>query len=248
MLRSVNELLGYRLDAADDVVGTVSNFLFDEDNWTIRWMVVDTGTWLPGRKVLISPIMLGTPDWNAKLFPVNMTKEEVENAPGLGFDEPVSRQYERKYFDQYGWPYYWAGAGVWGTAPTPMAMISREDKSDTVPESPEVGDHVLRSVQEVLGYRIQATDDGVGHVEDFVVDDESWTIRYMVVDTRNWLPGRKVLVAPDWIEDMHWTDAKVSVRLTRAAIKESPRYDPATPINRGYEQRLYDYYGRPFYW
>jgi len=248
MLRSTKQLLGYRLDAADDVLGTVKDLLFDEDNWTIRWFVADTGKWLPGRKVLIPPLMVGTPEWDANLLPVRLTKEEVENSPGLEYDEPVSRQYERRYYDQFGWPYYWAGTGVWGMHPTPTAMLMRENDSDPMTESPEAGTNLLRSVLEVMNYRIQATDDAIGHVEDFIVDSESWTLRYLVVDTRNWLPGRKVLVATDWIQAVQWPQSQVTVELTRDAIKGSPEYDPATPVNRAYEERLYDYYGRPYPW
>ena len=106
----------------------------------------------------------------------------------------------------------------------------------------------LRSVDEVIGYNIQATDGDIGHVEEFIVDDDTWIIRWFVVDTRNWLPGRKVLVAPDWVTRTSWGDRDVHVDVTRARIKDCPEYDPGLPINRRYEQQLYDYYGRPVYW
>jgi hypothetical protein len=240
--------MGYKLAATDGPIGKAKDFLFDEAHWTVRWMVADTGDWLPKRKVLISPISVGEPDWNSHLFPVRLTKSEIENAPGLGADEPVSREYETKFFDQYGLPYYWGGAGVWGGAVAPSSLFTRHEKADRVGGSPEAGSHVLRSSDEVMGYNIQALDDEIGHVEDFVIDDEPWTLRYLVVDTRNWLPGRKVLLPLDSIRAIKWADRAIFLTLTRDVVKSSPKYDPSAPVNREYEARLYDYYGRPVYW
>jgi hypothetical protein len=109
----------------------------------------------------------------------------------------------------------------------------------------DAGDRHLQSARDVMGYRIAATDGEIGHVDDFIVDDETWALRYMVVDTRNWLPGRKVLVATEWIREVRWTDASAVVDLTREAVRSSPEFDPAAPINREVEVQLYDYYGRP---
>lgn len=248
MLRSVKELRGYKLAAEDGAIGKVKDFLFDEAQWAVRWMVADTGVWLPKRLVLISPVSLGDPDWGSHLLPVRLTRDAIERAPGLSKDEPVSREYERRFFDTYGWPYYWSGVGVWGGAAAPGTLFARQEKADVFQPSPESGAHVLRSAQEVMGYYIHARDGDVGHVADFVVDDEIWAIRYLVVDTKNWLPGRKVLVAPAWIDDIIWADRKVVVDLTKEAVKDSPLYEPSTPVNREYESRLYDYYGRPVYW
>ena len=248
MLRSIQELTGYKLDASDGTIGKAKDFLFDEAHWTVRWLVADTGNWLPKRKVLISPIVLGKPDRGSRLFPIKMTKSEIEGAPGLSADEPVSREYETMLFDQYGWPYYWGGAGIWGGASTPGPLFIRQAKVENREDSPESGPNVLRSAKEVMGYHIQALDDAIGHVDDFVIDDESWTLRYIVVDTRNWLPGRKVLIAPDWFNTMTWAKREVSVNLKRDAVKGSPEYHPPAPISREYETLLYHYYNRPVYW
>ncbi len=257
MLRSVKEVVGYRLSATDGSIGKVKDFLFDDAQWTLRWMVADTGGWLPKRRVLISPISLGEPDWNSREFPVKMMKADIERAPGLNTDEPVSKEYETAFFDHYGWEYYWGGAGpwgaagvpgVWGGAVSPVGLFTRQEKTMKQSDSPESGSHVLRSADEVMDYRIRALDDEIGHIEDFLVDDESWTLRYMVVDTRNWLPGRKVLVATEWINDIEWADRQVSIGLSRDAVKGSPEYKPTALVNREYETNLYDYYGRPVYW
>jgi hypothetical protein len=134
-----------------------------------------------------------------------------------------------------------------------VLAANRRNSTGSPPElveefASESGDPHLRSTQEVLGYYIHASDGDLGHVEDFIVDDDNWTIRYMVVDTRNWLPGKKVLVAPEWITEVSWGESKVYVDLTQDAIKDSPEYDPTETVNRLYEERLYDFYGRPKYW
>jgi len=247
MLRSLSATENYVLSAKDGDIGRCKDFLFDDDFWTIRYMVADTGKWLPGRKVLISPISLGEPDWLQRRFSVSLTKEQIENSPPLDEHAPVSRRYEKRYFGYYYWPYYWTGGDIWGAAPYPPAVpVEYPEELEEEEKDPEKSH--LRSVKEVTGYDIQATDGRIGHVEDFIVDDETWTVRYMVVDTRKWLPGRKVLVSPEWIERIAWGEHTVSVDLSTEEIKQSPEYDPAEPVNREYELRLYDFYGRPTYW
>lgn len=252
MLRSVNSLGGYVVEATDGEIGYVEEFLFDDDNWTIRYMVVDTGNWLSSRKVLISPSALGNPNWKTKTFHVVLTKEQVKNSPRIDTQKPVSRQQEAELHTYYDWPTYWtprglATPGYLHTTRSQTSMpASLEQELTTVDQQPYASS--LRSTDEVSGYRIQATDGEIGHVEDFVVNDTSWIIRYLVIDTRNWLPGRQVLVAPNWIEKVRWNDKKVQVNMSKENIKRSPKFDPSAPINRNYEVRLYDFYGRPHYW
>jgi uncharacterized protein YrrD len=247
MLRSVKELYNYVLKAEDGEIGRCKDFLFDDEHWTVRYMVANTGKWLPRRKVLISPISLDKPDWNSSLFPVRLTKKMIEDAPDLDEDAPVSRQYEISWGQHYRWPYYWGGSYAWGAVPYPGPLYNERIEENENIEA-DAGDDHLRSAREVTGYSIQAPDDEIGHVEDFIIDDQTWTILYMIVDTRNWLPGRKVLIAPVWINSIDWKERKVSVDLTTEQIKESPEYNPSVPVNREYELRLYDYYGRPKYW
>ena len=232
----------------DGDIGRCKDFLFDDEHWTVRYMVADTGKWLPKQKVLISPISLGKPDWASKRFPVNMTKEMIEGSPPLDSDAPVSREYEMKWFEHHGWAVYWGGAGVWGAGANPATLIGRGEKKETVEQEPGTLEKHLRSVNEIEGYHIDAKDGEIGHVEDFIIDDVSWTLRYIVVDTKNWLPGRKVLVSPRWIESVKWHERKVSVDLTRQGVENSPEYDFSAPVNREYEERLYDYYGFPKDW
>ena len=254
MLRSVNDLKGYSIHATDGDVGEVVEFYFDDEKWTIRYVVADTGNWLTGRKVLISPVALGRVDWNSKKLNAAMTREQVQNSPDIDTDKPVSRQHETAYYDYYGYPYYWAGPYLWGPVPYPAdypayagSTPSSVEREVAAAEKQQEDVH-LRSTNEVTGYYIGASDGDIGHVEDFLIDDENWTIRYMVVDTRNWWPGKKVLVAPDWIKSISWADSKVYVDLSRDSIKNGPEYNPSVPMDRDYEGRLYQHYGRPKYW
>jgi sporulation protein YlmC with PRC-barrel domain len=248
MLRSVKEITGYMIQAKDGKIGRCKDFLFDDEMWTIRYMVADTGKWLPDKKVLISPVSLGEPDWASNLFPVRLSKKQIEQAPELDDNAPVSRQYEIKYHEYFGWPLYWQGLEVWGPYNYPGPLFS-EKKKEGVEVGYKNGDPHLRSAKEVTGYHIHANDGEIGHVEDFIVDDQTWTIRYMVIDTSNWLPGsRKVLVSPTWIDSVDWLENRVGMDLTVDQIKQGPEYDPSEPINPTYEVRLYDFYGRPKYW
>jgi hypothetical protein len=182
---------------------------------------------------------------------VKLTKSQVEQSPDIDTDQPVSRQQEINYYRYYGYPQYWEGSYLWGLGPYPVVTpegAPAEYERRWEWEAKERGDPHLRSSANVIGYYIQATDGDIGHVEDFLVEDSSWAIRYMVVDTRNWWPGKKVLVSPEWIKGVDWSDSKVAVGVTQEQIKKSPEYDPSNPIERDYETRLHDYYGRPSYW
>jgi len=249
MLRSIDELMGYSLDAEDGPIGKCLNFLFDDLKWTIRYMVADTHKWLPGRHVLISPISLGEPDPAHKVFPVKLTKEKIKNSPPLETDMPVSSEYEKRLRKYYGYPYYRLGNTSWdyqAHPDSPYSSLPRMEEEERV--QGKEPNH-LRSVNEVKGYNIHATDGRIGDVEDFIVEDKTWIIRYAAVDTRKWLPGgKKVLVSTDWINVIRWEKKDVVVDLTKDAVRNSPEYDPGTPITREYESRLFDFHGRPAYW
>jgi PRC-barrel domain len=255
MLRSMRHLDGFTIGATDGDIGTVKECYFDDVSYTVRYVVVDTGGWLGERKVLLTPIAFRTMDWKHERITTGLTKSQVEKSPNIDTQKPVSRQHEIAYYGYYGYTPYWAGSYLWGAFPYPYPAAGPVLSPAELERAPhwdwETGDRQdshLRSSREVTGYHIQATDGDIGHVEDFLVDDRSWAIRYVVVDTTNLWPGKKVLVAPAWIERVDWGDAKVHVDLGREQIKASPEYDPARPIERGYETRLHGHYGRPHYW
>jgi hypothetical protein len=243
----MKNLEGYFVRATDGDVGTVNQFFFSSGTWIVRYIIVDMGKWLPGRKVLIAPgMVLYPPDWDKRVITLNLTKQQIKDSPEIDDRKPVSRQEEIKLHKYFNLVPYWSlspGDYINMPIPTKDPVLGQEPSANK-----EKGDPELRSTKEVLGYRIIARDGEIGHVEDFIIDDQDWIIRYIVVDTRNWLPGRKVLVSPQWIEKASWADSEVRIDLSRKAVEQSPKYDPSTPVNREYEVRMYDYYGRPVYW
>lgn len=245
MLHSLSDLQGYDILATDGSLGSVHDFYFDDRYWTIRYLVVDTGSWLPGRKVLIASSAAKTPDHERRTLSVSLTRQQIEDSPDVGPDLPLSRQHEIDLHDYYRWSYYWAPfpAGAAMAPVPPPAPVDTPYAQDTV-----AGDPNLRSVREVTGYYIAAEDGDMGHVEELIGDDERWLIPYFVVDTRNWLPGRKVLAATSWIDSVGWNESQIRVRLTRDAIKNSPEYDPSQPLTREDEERLHRHYERRGYW
>jgi sporulation protein YlmC with PRC-barrel domain len=252
MLRNVKDLRGYAIHATDGVIGHVDDLYLDDDDWAIRYFVVATGSWLSGREVLISPLAIGHPDWMGRLLPVSLTKAQVEHSPDIDTRKPVSRQHEAEYAGYYGYPCYWGGAGLWGMGAYPgslttVAMIDEEMKTrGTSAQTPD--DAHLRSCRAVIGYHIHATDGDIGHLEDLILDDRTWAVRYLIVNTSNWWGGHHVLIAPPWIEAVSWSDGKVSVDLTRQSVREAPPYDSASQLDRQQEQGIYEHYGRLGYW
>jgi len=241
----------FAIHAVDGEMGTVADIYFDDETWAIRYLVVDTGGWLAGRRVLISPVSVVKTDWEAKQLDVALTKHQVENSPTIDTHQPVSRQYEAAFSGYYGYPYYWGGPYLWGPAFYPAGLADQTSSpagaiADSVLREPQ--DSHLRSTEAVTGYDIEAADGEIGHVDGFVMDDEAWAIRYVEVATRNWWPGKKVLVSPAWIERVSWAESKVYVGLSRSAIKDGPEYIESRKITREYENRLYLHYGRPPYW
>jgi hypothetical protein len=245
MLSTARTLKGYKLDSLDGDIGKVKEFYFDDQYWTIRYLVADTGNWLAGKQVLISPYALVAVVKDEEHISVDLTKKQIEKSPSLDTDKPVSRQFEEDYYGYYGWPSYWGGPDRWGSYP----YIERErEKWKEVRQGQKMWDPHLRSTRHVSGYHIQALDGEVGHVEDFIIDDETWSIRYLIVGTRNWWPGKKVLVSPQWIERVSWTESKVFLNLSRETIKQSPEYTDDSLLTRDYETGLHRHYGRKGYW
>ena len=245
MLNKAGTLTGYKLDSLDREIGKVKEFYFDDQHWTIRYLVADTGNWLTGRQVLISPYALGAVIAEEHHITVDLTKEQIENSPSLDRDKPVSRQFEQAYYGHYGWPMYWDGPYRWG--PYPFIVRDREKWRDFA-QGEKAWDPHLRSTYSVSGHHIQALDGEMGHVKDFIIDDETWAIRYLVIDTHNWWPGKKVLISPQWIESVSWGERMVFVNLSRDAIKQAPPFTEESLLTRDYEIALHHHYDRPGYW
>jgi uncharacterized protein YrrD len=254
MLRSLKSLKQSRIQTSNGTIGSIADYLFDDARWSIRYLIVNTGGWLSRKEVLISPLVIEQVEASLQDIRLSVTKEKVENSPDVDSHLPVSRQKEKQHHDYYQWPYYWAGTGIGGMATYPTVMLDRARLLQTPPRefpkdlSDDNGDPHLRSAKVVEGYEISATDNLFGSVDDFIIDDESWTIRYLVINTAKFWFEKSVLISPEWVSSISWSDGRISVDLTKEQIKNSPEFDPNSPVNHEYEVRLYDYYGRPNYW
>jgi len=223
MLRNAKEIRGYNLLAEDGELGVCQDFLFDDRPWVIRYMVADTSKWLTGRKVLVAPTSLGQPDRDNMLFPVHLSKEQVKKAPDLNSDAPVSRQYEIAFHTFYGMPFYWDDNSTSDQVADPSSRFVGKVVSG------EANEH-LRSVGEISGYRVVATDGECGLVEDFILDDETWDVRYLIVGINNENSSRKHLLGPAWLGDINWGQGVLNVHMTKEQLENNPEYDPAVPI------------------
>jgi uncharacterized protein YrrD len=242
MLIKSKELKGYQLGACDGEIGKIADFYFDDKFWTLRYLVANTGGWLKNRKVLISPHAFGKIEKEEHSFSVDLSKKQIEQSPPLESDKPVSKQYEESYLGYYGYPIYWYGSSAWGASPifnNPGVVPTTKDNH----WNPR-----LRSANEVAGYKIHARDGEIGHVKDFLIDDQNYTIRYLVVEAGNWFSDKKVLVSPQWIEKIDSVESEVFTSLSKEEVRNAPLYLEEQPIDRNYESDLYDHYGYEGYW
>jgi hypothetical protein len=226
MLRSIDQLYGDKLGATDGEIGRVKDFYFDDLTWAVRYVVVDTGSWLPARKVLISPYAIGWPDQSRKVLRVNLTRKQIEDSPSITQHQPVSRQYEEEYYRYYGFPSYWQGGALWGTSGSPI--IGAPAMSPGIGPQPEHADPHLRSTQAVSGYQLATEDGTIGHVHDFMIDDASWAIGQLVIKTGHRFTGNEVLIPTRAVERISYPDSTVFVNLTREAVEQSPAHKLAS--------------------
>jgi hypothetical protein len=243
MLIKSKDLKGYKLGATDGDIGKVEEFYFDDQHWTVRYLVADTEKWLVGRKVLISPYALDSIDQFDHSILLNISKAQIEASPSIESDEPVSKQFEKSYYGYYNWPTYWSGYFPWGSASNPW---DERELLETLRE--DAWDPHLRSPKAVRVYKIESRDGDIGKVSDFIIDDETWAIRYLVVKTGTGFNGQKVLVSPKWIESINWDESMVFIALSREEIREAPPYSEEALLDRDYESNLHAHYGLEGYW
>jgi hypothetical protein len=255
MLIVVAALKGFDIEATDGFIGTVSDFLFDDETWALRWLVVDTGTWLVERKVLIHPSAIETPSYEGgRRLAVSLTKEQIEASPDIRSDEPVSREIELNLYDYYGWSPLWGGGGYFGanSIASPLSspplfgnMAAGAPEADTL--EPVERDSHLRSISISTGYHVHATDGMIGHIENFLIDDVKWDIRYLIIDTRNLWPGRHVLISPFAVVKTSWSEREIRLNISRETIKTSPKWEPTDLINSEFAGKLHNHYNWPSY-
>lgn len=231
MLQSIKQLSGKRLDASDGEIGRVKDFYFDDQNWAVRYVIADTGTWLPGKQVLLSPHAFGGLYSAEKILRVNLTREQIEHSPAIESHKTVSRQYEEEYHRYYGWPFYWLGDGLWGMSGTPILESPPRPLPDkpvtTMGPQPEGSDAHLRSTQAVNGYHLQASDGIIGHVCDFMMDGQSWAIRQLVIKAGHRFTGKEVQIPTRNVDRISYPDSTVLVNLTKEAVEQSSAHDMA---------------------
>lgn len=251
MLWNATSLRSLKVAATDGDIGKVSDVLFDDVSWTLRWLVVETGSWFSSRKVLLPLSAFGKPDESKHEFMIKLTRQQVRDSPDVDSDLPVSRHHEAHVYNYYGWnPYWTSGFSPMSNAiATPLAMpISRNDvdprwqdaSADAIQDD---GDPHLRSVHDLVGYHIAATDGEIGHLEDFLMDDDSWLLLFMLIDTKNWLPGERVLLPVRLIKDIDWFSHLINVEVSRDKVKSSPPYDPRMTANGPFNDQSHQYFG-----
>lgn len=256
MFRSLSELFGYTLQAKDGEIGQVHDFYFDdEEAWVARYLVINTGRWIFGRKVLISPAALGQPNWAGESLPVDLTREQIKESPDMNTALPISRQQQIALHEHYRWPPYWnlatpfSTSTVSGTAAMLKIETPKDNEKKKFVERMMQQNATLRSAQEVFGYAVRGDDGDLGQIDDIILDDKTWKFVYVVLDTSTWLSkGKKTLIAIPWIKWISYNDQEIQLELSQQIIADSPPYNPETPINHSYEEVLYDYHGRPYLW
>ena len=237
MLWNASELVGSTIKATDGEVGIVSDVLFDDQSWMVRWLVVDTGSWLPGRVVLLPLPVLGQPDRANRLFPVRLTMQQVKDSPDEGAHLPVSRKMEAALFGHYGREPYWGGDlfPVSNAIAVPYAVPKPPSDTARLPADP---DWHLRSSVAVTGYHMHTVDGEMGQAEDFLLDDADWRIRDIVVGTNSWLPGKLVLAGTSHVKKINWAEQRIYLDLTIQKIKDSPAYEPVIALRNLYDVSL----------
>jgi len=219
MLNRAKMLKGYKLESLDDEIGRIKEFYFDDQHWVIRYLVADTGNWLTDKLVLISPLALSALNKEQQKIEINLKKKQIEDSPF--FDRNISWNFEELYYEYYGWPMYWDGPYIWG--PYPQIMHYHEKWWIHTQEMKKCN-FQLCTTNDVIGHHIHSENIRIGNIEDFIIDDETWVIHYLIIDAQNWLPGKKVIVSPKWIEHISWKESKVFIHLPQKNIKLLPEY------------------------
>jgi hypothetical protein len=225
MLHDIKQLFGHALAASDGAIGHVKDFYFDDQRWVIRYLVADSGSWLTGRQVLLSPHAFGHWDREKNILAIKLTRKQVEDSPSIESHKPVSRQYEIEYYNYYGWPAYWNGDAIWGLAGFPIVLAPSKDAMAAHLQPHHRADAHLQSIKSVIGYQIHATDGAIGKVSGFRVDDRNWAIVELAVETGHWFAGKEILISPAQIERVSYEDSSVFVKLTKAELSRTPEHE-----------------------
>jgi sporulation protein YlmC with PRC-barrel domain len=250
MLWNASKLSGYAVEANDGLIGTVSDFLFEDRTWQVRWLVVETGNWFANNKVLLPLSTLGYPHQTQEKFSVSLTRQQVKDSPRINTDLPISREMESSIYDFYGWDPYWSGLYALGGAMPAMMKATIPIPRNTANKAALLrpADQHLLSVDTIAGYYLEAADGTIGHVDDFLIDDTNWHIRYLIAATSNWWPGKSVVLSSNSVKKVDWAERIVKLDVNRSQVRGSPRYDPGTRLDKAYQERLLEHYGLENHW
>jgi hypothetical protein len=249
MLKRKEDIFGFKIKTKNRyLIGEVQDIYFDDVFWAVRYLVLNTNQTVKQKNALISPISIKSMDNGRLEATINLTWDQVDGGPKMDSHKPISREQEEKMAMHFNWPLYWPGtpARVPGVIETEPVELKPDESTHEVED--DCTDPKLRSANEVIGYHIEASDGMIGHLNDLIIDDQAWMIRYFVIDTRDWLHGKKVLVIPHWMDAFDWKNSTLRVGMTREKIKNSPEFDDSKSITREYEKKLYTHYGTPRYW
>lgn len=224
MLQKVSGLRGATVQALDGDLGSVQDFYFDDERWALRYAIVDTGTWLPGRRVVLSIMSLMAPDWEAGRLPVTLSRDQIRNSPDVLRHPAISRSLEAELLSYYGFPYYWAGDAVWGRVASPALAAQQAVTRDGMPTGEPDSDVHLHSARDIIGYHLHARDGEIGHVDDLLLYPQTWEVKGLLIDTSNWIGGRAAVITPESIGRLDWAGRHVRVNLSRETIAEAPDY------------------------
>lgn len=250
MILSIKDLFDYKLMTADGEAGEIKDALYDERDWVLRYVVVETGGWLSGRELLIPPSVLGAPDSARREFPVSMTRDQLSNSPPREAGEDITRRHEEDLYRYYGWEPYWVPEGAMGPLPGTVMVESPEEAAETQTAVLEErhAEPRLRSIKDTLGFKVHGVDEDLGKVDNFLMDDETWDVRYVVLNTGGLFKSRRVPISVRWINNLDWENHALHLDLGKKDVHDSPDWDESLPLPRQYEVDLHSHYGRPGYW
>lgn len=259
MLKNLKDMKGFKIlanDTVNETIGTVKDIYFDDERWAVRYLVIDTRSWLFEDLVLISPYSVSGVDWENGIIWVNLPKYKIENAPKAKLNKPVTRKFESAFNNYFKLPHYWSNGlgldieGIWGSGFTPQ--VPEENAQRFIPnfDYETKNDQHLHSMREISTFRLRAVDDeSFGAFEDFIMEVDTWALRYLVIDTHKFLPGgKKILLSPEWVERFDWDSKKIVTDYLRHSIENCPEYNPSVPIDRMMEEELHTHFGKTGYW
>jgi hypothetical protein len=202
MIIASKHLQGVCVVGSEGAAGCVLDVLFDDRSWHVKYLVVRLGGRLSAWHVLLKPDLVTHAAWTERELHVPLSGREFRQLPGVQSDPPVAYRQELQA----------ARFSAWEAGRIEDVVLD--------------GDPHLRNMRAVTGHRVEASDGPVGRIAEFIIDDEYWTVRYVVVNTGRLLPSLRVLIAPTWVETISWEDRVVRLSATREELESS--HEPAT--------------------